>query len=77
MTQDGLTDAEHRAMDLTSELSRTLRSLIQPEKNSTRAGDWAETAADIHRLQHRIMAQAAARAHPDRYRGWVNDWRKP
>jgi hypothetical protein len=30
--------------------------------------DWVEAAADIHRLQQRVMSNAAARAYPDEFR---------
>lgn len=62
-----LTDAEHRAMDLTAQLYNLLcRDVIGD--GPSRDGDCAELAAEIHTIQHRIMAQAAARAYPDRYR---------
>lgn len=65
---DGLlTDAEHRAMDLTVELRNVIRNEIIAEGAGARQ-DRAELAADIHRIQHRILRQAAARAYPDRYR---------
>lgn len=62
-----LTQAEHRAMDLTATLWNVLASEIIGKGHTARQ-DLAELAADIHRIQHRIMAQAAARAYPDRYR---------
>jgi hypothetical protein len=34
----------------------------------TRQADLAEAMSHIHALQHTVMAQAAARAFPDRYR---------
>jgi hypothetical protein len=70
-----LTPAEHRAMDLTVELRNVIRNEIITEGAGARQ-DRAELAADIHRIQHRILRQAAARAYPDRYRllgGWPDD----
>lgn len=65
----GLTDEEHAALDLSSQLADALhRICFQGDHYGVGVGDWAEAAADIHRIQHRIMAQAAARAYPDRYR---------
>ncbi|MEV4271953.1 hypothetical protein [Micromonospora aurantiaca (nom. illeg.)] len=64
--QHGLTDAEHTAMDLTAQLWNTLSAIAGD--GPARSGDLAELATHIHAIQHAIMAQAAARAHPDRYR---------
>jgi len=61
-----LTDAEHTAMDLTAQLWNALCAIAGD--GPARAGDLAEMATHIHAIQHAIMAQAAARAHPDRYR---------
>lgn len=67
-----MTPAEHRAMELTAELFNLMcREVI--DHGPARQGDVSELAADIHRLQHRILRQAAGRAYPDRYRmlgGW-------
>jgi hypothetical protein len=65
---DGLmTPAEHRAMDMTADLYNLLCAEVIGHDRS-REGDVAEIAADIHHIQERILAQAAARAFPDRYR---------
>lgn len=58
-----LTDEEHRLMDVTAELARGLFALCGDADD-----DRAEVAHEIHALQHRILAQAAARAFPNRYR---------
>lgn len=58
-----LTEDEHRLMDLTGELARGLFVLC-----GQAAGDRAEVALRIHGIQQMILAQAAARAYPDRYR---------
>lgn len=62
----GLTDLEQAAMDTTATLANQLRQLIG--SGPTAAADWQEAAAEIHVIQHRIMAQAAARDHPELYR---------
>jgi hypothetical protein len=75
MTGELLTDAEHRAMALTVELWNLLAGEIVGSGPS-RAGDLRELCADLHAIQLRIMAQAAGRAYPDRYRlmgGMVGD----
>ena len=62
-----LTEDEHRALDLTVELTNLVaQNIIGP--GYTSQGDINEFVTDIHRIQNRIMAQAAARAYPDRYR---------
>lgn len=62
-----LTAAELRFMDLTAELTNLLCGEIIGG-GPTRAGDVNEAVGHIHSLQHLVMAQAAARAHPDRFR---------
>lgn len=62
-----LTDAEHRAMELTADLySLIARDIIGSA--DTRPGDVAELVIHIHAIQHTILAQAAARAYPYTYR---------
>ncbi len=58
-----LTEAERHLIELTAELARGLFALCGDNH-----ADRAEVAHEIHVLQHRILAQAAARAYPDRYR---------
>ena len=62
-----LTEAEQRAMDLTAELAGLLIGDVIGA-GASRHGDVSEMVAHIHGIQHAIMAQAAARAYPDRYR---------
>ena len=72
MSDELLTDAEHRAMDLTVDLWNLIAREIVGH-GPARAGDLAEMCSDVHGIQERILAQAAARAYPDRYRllgGW-------
>jgi hypothetical protein len=63
----GLTDDEHKAIGLTADLWNLLCASVVGDGPS-RAGDLAELCAHIHAIQRTVMAQAAARAHPDRYR---------
>lgn len=61
-----LTDDEHRALDLTAELWKAI--CLVAGNGSTRAADLGEAVAHIHALQHMVMAQAAGRSYPERYR---------
>jgi hypothetical protein len=62
-----LTAAELRAMDLTADLMRLLSAEIIGD-GPTRNQDLNEAALRIHSIQHMIMSQSAARAHPGLYR---------
>jgi len=64
---DLLTAAELRALDLTTELTNLLAGEIIGN-GTTRAGDVNEMCRRIHDVQHMIMAQAAARAFPEKFR---------
>lgn len=66
MTADLLTPDEHHAMDLTAQLADTLARIVGD--GPSRAHDLNELAGHVHLIQHAILAQAAARAYPDRYR---------
>ncbi|MEU3455654.1 hypothetical protein ABZ671_18935 [Micromonospora sp. NPDC006766] len=61
-----LTPAEHEAMDLTAQLWEKLCHIVGT--GASAGQDLAELAAPIHTIQNAILAQAAARAYPDRYR---------
>lgn len=62
-----LTTAEQTALGLTADLwNLVVREVILD--GPTADHDRAEFAAQIHAVQHTLMAQSAARAHPDRYR---------
>lgn len=65
-----LTDHEHRALDLTAELTNLVTGRIIGGTSVTqpRIGDVGEFVGHIHAIQHMILAQAAARAYPERYR---------
>lgn len=69
---DLMTDAEHRAMDLTAQLWNLLAGEVIAN-GPAGPGDRAELAAAVHVIQRMVLGQAAARAYPDRYRllgGW-------
>lgn len=61
-----LTELELAAIDLTAELANAMARIIGHGRS--RDGDIAEACHHIHNLQHMIMAQAAARAYPSRFR---------
>lgn len=61
-----LTPDEHHALALTADLWNLLSRIVG--NNRSRHGDLAELAAQIHNVQHAILAQAASRAMPSRYR---------
>jgi hypothetical protein len=71
-TPEALTEAEHDALNLCRDLANAVAE-IMAGGSETRA-DWADFAVHMHAIQAMIMAQAAARAYPDRYRllgaGW-------
>lgn len=78
--KDLLTEDEKKALQLTCELANLLgkicRTPSRPKGHhhsledwiGNQSNDWAECAVEIHAIQHRLMAQAAARAFPDQYR---------
>jgi hypothetical protein len=61
-----LTADEHEAVRLIGELVGLFRKIVGDGPN--RIGDLNEFTRTIHVLQNTILAQAAARAYPDRYR---------
>jgi hypothetical protein len=61
-----LTDDERRALDLTGELAGLCRQIIGD--GPAAVGDWREMAMRIHAIQHMLMAQAASRAYPEKFR---------
>lgn len=65
-TEPPLTEDEHQAMQLTADLWNLLNQIVG--QGRSRAGDLAEICHNVHAIQHVILAQAAARAYPDRYR---------
>lgn len=75
---DFMTEAEHRAMELTAELHNLMSSKVVGH-GAPREGDMAELVAITHSMQRLILSQAAGRAYPGRYRllgedpSWMND----
>lgn len=61
-----LTPEEHHAMRLTADLHRAICGIAGDA--GTRDNDLHESVLHIHALQNMILAQAAGRAYPDRYR---------
>lgn len=61
-----LTDDEHRVMQLTADTFNLLARVV--DRGPSREHDMAELCAAIHVIQRTVMAQAAARAYPHRYR---------
>lgn len=61
-----LTEYEKLALDLTAQLATTLGGIVGG--GPTRAGDLNELLAHVHVIQNAVMAQAAARAYPGRFR---------
>lgn len=68
MREDLMTDEEHHAMELTGSLFNYIsKNVIGPDPAS-RSGDVRELVIHIHGIQRMLMAQAACRAFPDKYR---------
>jgi hypothetical protein len=65
-TEATLTDDEHQAVALTAELWNLLCTIV--DDGPSRDGDLAELCHHIHAIQRTVLAQAAARAYPGRYR---------
>lgn len=71
-----LTQLELDTLDLLSEAANKMQAICHPVNVDREPlfdpeiadGDWTEIAAILHQLQSRIMQQAAARAHPERFR---------
>jgi len=61
-----LTAEEHRVMDLTAELANTLGRIVGD--GETRLADLGELVGHVHAIQWAILAQAAGRIWPERYR---------
>lgn len=61
-----LSPAELEAMDLTAALWTVLNEIAAD--GVARYGDLTELAAHVHAIQHAVLAQAAGRAYPARFR---------
>ena len=69
MWRELLSDDELEALELTAKLANKIRKIIKDGGTDQSEFDWAEAAAKIHDIQHMLMAQAAVRAYPERFRG--------
>lgn len=67
MSSVGLSEAELRAMDITTKLVHVVCCEVIG-RGPTREQDVSEFVDKVHQIQSLIMAQAAGRAHPDRFR---------
>lgn len=61
-----MTPLEHKAMEQLSELWTTLCQVV--DDGPSRDGDLQELIGHVHALQRAVMAQAAARDFPEKYR---------
>jgi len=61
-----LTPDEQEAVTLAGRLANLISRIVAA--GPTRNDDINEAVVHIHGIQHAVMAQAAARAYPDRYR---------
>lgn len=63
---DLLTEAEHEAVATAALLANQMAEIVAD--GPSRPNDLAEAVHHIHAVQRMILAQAAARVYPDRYR---------
>jgi hypothetical protein len=69
-----MTDAEHRLLDLLSQVVRGFTEVYEADVQrgdsnpNTHTGDLHEVVNHVHDLLARVLARAAARAYPGRYR---------
>lgn len=63
---DLLTEAELACLETTGKLANQLGGVIG--QGPSAPGDLAEAVAHLHAIQRAVMAQAAARAYPERFR---------
>jgi hypothetical protein len=70
-----LTAEEHEAIDLTGQLAILMGRIVG--EGPTRTGDLNEVVQRIQAIQQMILAQAAARAYPDRYRLLGGTFKEP
>lgn len=61
-----LTPDEHEVIRMLGETWNLICSVVG--RGPSRDGDLNEAIHHVHALQHMVLAQAAGRAHPDRYR---------
>lgn len=63
-----LTPVEHEALEVTNHLVHLLMSIVGSVDPQVAETDASELIYHVHAIQNAILAQAAARAYPDRYR---------
>ena len=61
-----LSEAELEALDITVQLAHKLLEIVGKGPQSN--GDWKEMVSALHHIQNAILAQAAARAYPEKFR---------
>lgn len=68
MATDGplLTEDEFSVLTLTARVANLLSQVV--DYGPTRVNDLNELLVYVHNIQHAVMAQAAARAYPERFR---------
>jgi hypothetical protein len=70
-----LTEDEMAALDLLKDLTQLCTSIIAPGRELE--ADHSELVLHVHAIQRMIMAQAAARAYPQKFRllgkGWADE----
>jgi hypothetical protein len=77
MNEDLLTEDEDTAIQAAGHLWNLLCKIVGD--GPTRGADLNEMVVHVHAVQHFVMAQAAARAYPNRYRlaGGTIEERRP
>ena len=68
MNEAALTAEEHELMRALCGVAASFYGIISREDGRSREGDYAEVVFHIHALQNMVLAQAAARDYPGRYR---------
>lgn len=63
-----LTDREKELMATISEVAKGFLDVIGPLSGSPAKEDYHEVVLHIHALQNMVLAQAAARCYPHKYR---------
>lgn len=73
-----LTDTEHELVELLGKVAGGVSRMVLGGDPAVATGDRNELVAAVHVLQYRVLAQAAARAYPDRYRllGRRGEWER-
>ncbi len=61
-----MTEKEHQAVRMAADLYNLLHDIVGTDLS--READMKELATHIHAIQNAVLAQAAARAYPSKYR---------